>query len=260
MTEAELFLKQWHARHAGGSAVVFGNARDAAGRTSYQRLAAVVDDGVDALDLACGDGFLLEAIAAAAPRTRLTGVDMSEDELAAAARRLPHVPLIEARAQVLPFEDASFDIVTCHMAFMLMDDVDGVLSEVRRVLRPGGSFAAVVGSDDRAPWVADVFRALKELRLRLEIPWSPTLGDERVRGPQALRALIEGAGFTGFAYEVAETFVTVPRAGLGPFLAEAYYGLDELPPGAMAVVLNDLELPDPVAWPFPVLQFVARRA
>jgi ubiquinone/menaquinone biosynthesis C-methylase UbiE len=50
-----------------------------------------------------------------------TGVDMSPGELRAARARLGEaVPLVEARAQALPFADGSFDLVTCHLAFMLM--------------------------------------------------------------------------------------------------------------------------------------------
>lgn len=267
LTDAESFLKRWHSRHAGGSAVVFGEARDASGLNSYERVAAAAcaqepigaGEALDLLDLGCGDGFLLEAIGASAPEASLTGVDMSPDELAAAEKRVPTARWVEARAQVLPFDDGSFDVVTCHMAFMLMDDVDGVLSEVRRVLRPGGRFVGVVGHADREAWVGDVFTALRVVRLGLQIPWGPTLGDERCRSVASLRALVEGAGLEDFAHEIVETWVDVPRSSLAAFICEAYYGMDELPLDAIEGGLAGLDLPDPVRWPFPVLQFVARR-
>jgi SAM-dependent methyltransferase len=54
-------------------------------------------------------------------------------------------PMIAARAQELPFADASFDAVACHLAFMLFDDIEQVVAEIARVLRPGGTFIALLG-------------------------------------------------------------------------------------------------------------------
>jgi SAM-dependent methyltransferase len=139
---AERFLADFHARHAGATSVALGNIPvTCEGRpfaSSYDALAARVPaDASSLLDLACGDGYLLERIAALLPGARLTGIDMSAAELAAAGSRLQgRAALHEGRAQELPFADASFDAVTCHMAMMLMDDAPAVLAEVRRVLRP----------------------------------------------------------------------------------------------------------------------------
>jgi SAM-dependent methyltransferase len=100
------------------------------------------------LDLACGDGPLLAALAARGQGgLTLTGIDMSPGELLAARRRVgTAVTLLQARAQALPLADAGVDIVLSHMALMLMDDAPAVLREVARVLRPGGALAAVVGA------------------------------------------------------------------------------------------------------------------
>ena len=258
MTEAETFLTAWHRRHAGTSALVFGGARGADGRDSYEQLAAVVPDGVDVLDLACGDGFLLAAIRDNAPNARLTGVDMSPDEVAAARGRLPTVRVVEARAQSLPFPDGSFDVVASHMALMLMDDVDVVVAEVRRVLRPGGTFAGTVGARGRPPWVDAVLRPLMETRRKLGIPPGPDLGDARCGEAAALAGLLQG--FEGFASQAVEVGVEVPRAGLGAFLREAYYGQDEVPVDEATRVLAGIDLPDVVRWPFSMLQFSARRS
>lgn len=100
------------------------------------------------LDLACGDGHLLDRLARRGPPgLRLHGVDLSTGELAAAAARLGSaVPLVRARAQALPYRDAAFDRVLSHMALMLMPALDHTLAEIRRVLVPGGRLVALVGA------------------------------------------------------------------------------------------------------------------
>ena len=118
------------------------------GCSSYQRLAEAVSPGARVLDLACGDGALIAILREAGHD--VTGLDRSSDELAAARRRLgPGLPLHLGEARALPFEDGSFDAVTCHMAFMLMERPAEVVAEVGRVLVPGGLFAGVLGAAGR---------------------------------------------------------------------------------------------------------------
>src|SRR5262245_2250967 len=88
-------------------------------RRMYRRLAADVadaaPDGGSVLDIGTGPGVLLVELAALRPDLRLTGVDLSADMIAAAARNL--VPYRErAGVQVgdatrLPFPDGSFDLI-----------------------------------------------------------------------------------------------------------------------------------------------------
>ena len=113
---------------------------------SYDRLAAAVPAGARVLDLACGDGALLSRIPGA------IGVDLSPHELALASG-----VVVRARAQALPFADRSFDVVTCHLALMLFDDLEQVMHELDRVLAPGGSVLAVIGGGPVADPIDDVF-------------------------------------------------------------------------------------------------------
>jgi len=72
--------------------------------------------------------------------------------------------VVQASAQALPFDDSSFDTVVSTLVLCSVDDVDHVLREIHRVLRPGGQliFVEHVRSDDprRARW-----------QDRLERPW-----------------------------------------------------------------------------------------
>lgn len=88
------------------------------------------------LDLGCGAGML-----ALLKRKDvvLTGVDLS-DECVAAARRNGYDETVRSELKTLPFPDATFDYVISLdvIGHIPADDKDGVLSEIRRVLKPEG--------------------------------------------------------------------------------------------------------------------------
>jgi ubiquinone/menaquinone biosynthesis C-methylase UbiE len=98
----------------------------------------------------------------------LVGVDPSEAMLRRARKRAAElgrdVTLIEAPAEELPFEDASFDVVVTLAVLCSVGDPSRALGEIRRVLRPDGRFIFLehVRSDDPrlAGW-----------QDRLERPW-----------------------------------------------------------------------------------------
>ena len=99
------------------------------------------------LDVGCGQGSATRALARAG--ALVTGTDSSSEMLAAARRHEDEQPLgidyLRADGQDLsPLADESFDLVTCQLALMDIPDLDAVLVAVRRVLRPGGAFVAVI--------------------------------------------------------------------------------------------------------------------
>ena len=94
------------------------------------------------LDVATGTG----AVAAELIRQKgceVVGVDQSTEMLAVARDRLPRLELVEASAENLPFEDASFDAVTFTYLLRYVDDPRGTLAELARVVRPGGTIAGL---------------------------------------------------------------------------------------------------------------------
>jgi SAM-dependent methyltransferase len=92
-----------------------------------------------ALDLGCGDGRLTGELDAG----ELTAADVSSVALERARRRLPgHARVVELEPDAaLPFGDGAFDLVLCAETIEHVRDVQLLLSEARRVLRPGGTLA-----------------------------------------------------------------------------------------------------------------------
>lgn len=91
-----------------------------------------------ALDLGCGDGRLGADLDAA----ELTAADVSPVALERARRRLPEARVVELEPDApLPLGDGGFDLVLCAETIEHVRDVQLLLSEIRRVLRPGGTLA-----------------------------------------------------------------------------------------------------------------------
>jgi len=100
------------------------------------------------LDAACGSGRFLHQLAQAFPAMQMTGIDLSLAYLQEAARFLRSrrsVSFEQANAETLPFENGSFDIVTCvYLYHELPNEVRRrVTAEIARVLKPGGLFVFV---------------------------------------------------------------------------------------------------------------------
>jgi ubiquinone/menaquinone biosynthesis C-methylase UbiE len=99
--------------------------------------------GLVVLDLACGAGGFLHDLAAAFPRARLVGVDLSPPYLAEAQTAAPGAAFIQAKAEQLPIADASLDAVTSVYLFHELPPKvrAAAAAEIARVLKPGGVFA-----------------------------------------------------------------------------------------------------------------------
>ena len=140
-------------------------------------------DGGHVLDVATGTGL----VAAELLRRgfRVTGVDQSPEMLASARRRFgERVELVEASAEALPFDDASFDHLTVTYLLRYVEDPAGTLVELARTVRPGGVVASlefgVPGGLARPAWEAYVRAGLPVAGRVLRNGWSEVgdfLGD-----------------------------------------------------------------------------------
>lgn len=105
--------------------------------------AAEIGPGDAVLDVATGTGHA--ALAAARVGARVTGIDYVPALLdiargRAAAERID-ADFVEAAAEQLPFEDASFDVAVSAIGIMFAADHDRAAEELTRVVRPGGRVA-----------------------------------------------------------------------------------------------------------------------
>lgn len=122
-----------------------------------------LEPGQRALDLCCGTGDLALALAErVGPEGQVTGADFSRPmlELArgkAAADGVAQVEFEWADALELPYEDETFDAVTIAFGARNLADLDRGLSEMRRVLVPGGRLAILEITQPRRQPLAAFF-------------------------------------------------------------------------------------------------------
>ena len=111
------------------------------------------------LDIACGTGDLCELLAAKYPDAEIVGLDLSEAMLNIARARVlgPRVTFREGDMCQMDFPDGSFDVVTGGYALRNAPDLNQVLAEIRRVLKPGGVAAFM----DFSKPAAKVFQCLE---------------------------------------------------------------------------------------------------
>ncbi len=156
--------------------------------------AAWIAKGQRLLDVACGSGCV--AREAARRGAAVTGLDPNEGMLAVARRLDPQVDWREGVAEAIPFEDGSFDAVTCQFGLMFFEDRVKALKEMWRVTRPGGRLVvATWDALERTPGYAAMVALLQRL-----------FGDEVAKGlrapfvlgePDELLGLFEAAGISG---------------------------------------------------------------
>jgi demethylmenaquinone methyltransferase / 2-methoxy-6-polyprenyl-1,4-benzoquinol methylase len=123
------------------------------------------------LDAATGTAAVAIELARAVPARRIVGVDQSAEMLAAGRERVERagltgrIELGEGNAQSLPFPDAGFDALTFTYLLRYVDDPEGTMRELVRVVRPGGTIAMLEFGLPRGVW-----RPLWELYVRVGLP------------------------------------------------------------------------------------------
>jgi SAM-dependent methyltransferase len=105
---------------------------------------AGVRPGQRALDVGCGSGALLAALAEVVGGENVTGIDPSEPFVEAARAQVPGARVLVGSAEALPFEDGEFDATLSQLVINFLVDPDQGLREMSRVTRPGGTVAGCV--------------------------------------------------------------------------------------------------------------------
>ncbi|MBB1080266.1 bifunctional demethylmenaquinone methyltransferase/2-methoxy-6-polyprenyl-1,4-benzoquinol methylase UbiE [Limosilactobacillus sp. STM2_1] len=121
-------------------------------KTLFNQL--TINPHANALDVCCGTGDLTIELAKRIPRGRVTGLDFNQKMLELAfekTKSIGNLFLIQGDAMKLPFDDNSFDIVTIGFGLRNVPDADQALSEIYRVLKPGGQFVSLEMSQPTNP-------------------------------------------------------------------------------------------------------------
>ncbi|MQA26416.1 MAG: methyltransferase domain-containing protein [Micromonosporaceae bacterium] len=163
---------------------LFGDSREwICSQASGQVLEVAVGTG---LNLPCYPGDVT-----------VTGIDLSEQMLAIAGDRAAglgrDVDLRHGNAHELPFDDDVFDTVVCTFSLCAIPDVERAVSEMRRVLRPGGRLLL-------ADHVASSSRLARGVQRGLELVTIPIGGENFLRRP------INQVRAAGFEIERSERF------------------------------------------------------
>jgi len=166
------------------------------------------------LDVGCGTGYVVSLYARGG--AKVTGVDIAERSVELTKQRLTLLGLTAdvrvANAEALPFPDRSFDVVSSFGVLHHTPDTGRALSEVHRVLKPGGK--AILMFYHRNSFA---YRLLFPAKRLLQREWAQKTAQDQVNavdGPgnplgkvfsrQELMALMPG--FTDFEFHTWELF------------------------------------------------------
>lgn len=123
-----------------------------------------VGPGAHVLDLGCGTGDLLGEIARTGASA--VGADISFEMMAFGRKRFPKAAFCRADAQCLPFADATFDAAISAFALRNFASIDAALTEMARVVKPGGRLAILEVNVPDSSWR----RSLFELHFKRIVP------------------------------------------------------------------------------------------
>ena len=191
------------------------------------------------LDVACGTGDSTISIArAAAEGTKVTGADISEGMMALVMEKAEkagvgdRIDLQVADGEALPYEDGTFDRVTCAFGIRNFEHKERGLAEFQRVLRPGGKAVILELSVPQNK----VIRWFYDLYFLHILPWvgGAISGDKAAYrylpasvhhfpAPKDFCALMESAGFRSvrcrtFTLGLCRMFVGVRRFALSAII------------------------------------------
>jgi SAM-dependent methyltransferase len=171
--------------------------------------------GLDVADVGCGQGHAINLMARAFPASRFTGIDFSDESLAAARAEAAAWGLTNARFQVQDAaaitDAARYDLVTAFDAIHDQAHPRIVLTNIRRALRPGGTFLMVdINASSRLednldlPWASFLYAASLTHCMAVSLGQGGE-GLGTVWGVQTAERMLREAGFTSVVrHELAE--------------------------------------------------------
>jgi ubiquinone/menaquinone biosynthesis C-methylase UbiE len=179
---------------------------------------AGIQPGMQVLDLACGAGSQsIQAAKRVGPNGRVVASDISATMLEhvrsnAGRAGLQNIETLECAAEDLQQMEASFDASICRLGLMLFPSPRKALEAIRRALKPGARFAALVFTTPlNNPFMAQPMAIL--LRHAGKSPPAPGQpGIFALGGDGVLERLMKDSGFADVKTEVVRASLTPPSA------------------------------------------------
>jgi ubiquinone/menaquinone biosynthesis C-methylase UbiE len=187
------------------------------GRRTVERLALHL--GARVLDAACGTGAsALPAAEAVGSTGRVIGVDLAEQLLArgrekARQQSLANIEFLKADMTELNYPDAHFDAVICVFGVFFVPNMESLVADLWRMIRPGGKLAVTTwGPRIFAPAYEVWNEAVRKVRPDLYAAFNPW---DRITTPDAVKTLFRSAGVPSVDIEPEEGYQ--PLASPGDF-------------------------------------------
>ena len=217
--------------------------RDVIAQRAETLNALALQPGESVLDIGSGPGFLAHEMGrVVGPRGRVRGIDISESMVALARSRCADhfwIAIESGKADRLPFPDAHFDAAVSVQVYEYVDDISASLSEVHRILRPGGR-VVILDTD----WDSIVWHTSDPARLgRILAAWDEHLVDPHL--PRTLGTRLKQAGFRTQRCSVHTLLNTgydpgTFSYGMSDLIAEFVSGRGKVTPTEVGAWIDDL--------------------
>ena len=162
--------------------------------------------GAHWLDVGCGTGIFTQLVSDTCAPASVIAIDPSESQLARACIQVTRTKteFRLADAQELPFSDKSFDVVASALVMNFVPNKARAMSEMRRVVRPGGVIAACVWNfaAELSP-SGPLRRAMRHIGIE-----APPVPGTDTSGATVLADLFKNAGLTGLSSNSFEVVVS----------------------------------------------------
>lgn len=184
------------------------------------------------LEIACGTGQVTRLLRAKLPGARIVATDLNPSMIDVAKKIVSEQDKIEwmlADAQVIPFDENSFDAIICQFGLMFVPDKQRAVNEAYRVLKPGGRFIFSTWDTIQNNSINNITQEIVNSFFDgdpvtfWEVPFS-------MYNPQELEKLMANAGFKNISVQ------NVLRQGYSPSVHDATTGITVGSPAHLSIM------------------------